>query len=156
MFVQLKPMLKACTGITITMVDGDDGKVRLTVIPKPKAGDTEEALKTPLVLTATAEELDEGLAEHLTSYSNAYVSLAEQLESTTAILAAAKTTSEKKAVKALTKGTPGGKDGELDDDTPDTKPVVQVAEKPEAKGVGEAEQSVVTAPAVGANLFDVD
>ncbi|MGT2460196.1 PRTRC system protein E (plasmid) [Cupriavidus basilensis] len=55
----------------------------------------------PLVLTATAAELDAGFIEALASFTASRRSLAEQVEATAAVLAAAKSTQTQKASKAL-------------------------------------------------------
>lgn len=108
MFVALKPLLAAGAGITAAIVGEPDGRIRVTVIPKSThTGDGAIALNTPLQLTGTAEELDAEFAPLLTRYTEKHLGLAEQMESTAAILDAAKKASADKAGKALAKANSG-------------------------------------------------
>lgn len=103
MFVQLMQLLAACASLTVSMVANANGTITVTVMPKAaKAGDENLALNTPLCLTGTAEELDEGFVEALKSFTAARGSLTEQVEATNAILEAAKK-------EAVTKATNAGK-----------------------------------------------
>lgn len=72
----------------------------MTVVVMPNG---EGALAQPLALTGTATELDVEFMERASTYVGARKSLAEQMEATTAVLAAAKQESATKAAKAITK-----------------------------------------------------
>lgn len=154
MFVQLNQLLASCVSITLSMVANDDGTLSVTVVPKAKK-DSEDAvaLKTPLQLTATPEELDAEFVGMLVSYTNKRKSLSEQLEETEAVLEAAKKNSAAKAVKAVKKGagsgspkqeSPGvGHQGDIDPDDGEV-------------GGAESEEksSEAAQPASAANLWD--
>lgn len=72
----------------------------LTVIASPQG--CSGAMSQPFAVTGTAAELDAGFVEGLLQYQKARQSLQEQVEATTAVLAAAQKSEEKKAIKALT------------------------------------------------------
>jgi len=101
LFTQLNTLLPNCSSLTMTVVPGQDGQITITVIPKPKLTQNAESLSTPLRLTGTPDELDEQFVELFGKYSSSHISLAEQIETTTSILEAAKAESVKKASKAL-------------------------------------------------------
>ena len=103
-FQKLKLLLEGCAAIAVTLSSGRDGAITVTVRPTPKEAKDAEALATPLVLTGTAEELDDQFAGLLQSYADEYKSLAEQFEATRSILEAAKKDANKKAEKAISKG----------------------------------------------------
>ncbi|MBN3754274.1 PRTRC system protein E [Paraburkholderia sp. Tr-20389] len=98
MFVELQPLLKACSTLKLSIkMKGD----QMVVFVMPEGETKETALRQPLVMTASAEELDAGFAEHLAAYSGAHASLAEQVAATTAILGEAQKAQVTKATKAL-------------------------------------------------------
>lgn len=101
MFGTLKTLLESSAVTLMLTSDGD--KITVTVIPKPKDEKAEASLKTPLVISGTADELDEGFAEVLAGYVSSHKSLAEQLAETQAILDQAKKDSAAKAVKSAPK-----------------------------------------------------
>lgn len=106
MFVQLNPLVQACGKLTLTLFAGKDGVMKVSVVP---AGDSKEAaLSTPLTLSAMPAELDDGFAEAVTAYQSSRMSLAAQVEATTAILNDAKQKQTTKAVQTL-KGKPPAK-----------------------------------------------
>ena len=97
MFQSLKSLL-AGGNLTLSLTGNADDTITVLVVPKG-----EGALAQPLVLTATAAELDTQFADCISSYASSRKSLAEQMEATAAVLAAAKQDSSTKAVKAITK-----------------------------------------------------
>lgn len=102
MFTQLQELLKNCASVSLILAMNKNGTLSVTVIPKPTAtGEDVAALSTPLSLTATATELDEGFVQVLSDYVGTHQSLTEQMENTKAILEAAKTESQKKATTAI-------------------------------------------------------
>jgi PRTRC genetic system protein E len=101
MFVSLEPLLRSCTKLTLSLqMKGND----IVVFVKPEGSAKDAAMLQPLVLTASAAELDAGFADALAAYTGVRASLADQVAATTAILEAAQTTQVSKATKALTGG----------------------------------------------------
>ncbi|MGF6969589.1 PRTRC genetic system protein E [Paraburkholderia sp. WC7.3g] len=98
MFVEIEPLLKSCGALKLVIKMKGDAMV-VFVMPEGEAKDT--ALRQPLVMTATAAELDAGFAEHVATYTGAHASLAEQVAATTAILGEAQKAQVTKATKAL-------------------------------------------------------
>jgi PRTRC genetic system protein E len=118
MFVSLEPLLRSCTKLTLSLqMKGDD----VVVFVKPEGSAKDAAILQPLVLTASAAELDAGFADALVGYTGVRASLVDQVAATTAILEAAQKTQVSKATKALS----GGKaksavaDASSDDDDQD-------------------------------------
>lgn len=101
MFETLKSFLASNTATLMLTSEGD--QITVTVIPKPKTEGADASLKTPLVISGTAGELDEGFAQVLAGYVSAHKSLAEQLAETQAVLDRAKRESAAKAVKGAPK-----------------------------------------------------
>lgn len=101
MFTKLKPLLAGLTSLTVSLVANADDTITVTVTPKgSKTGST---LDTPLSLTGTAAELDEGFAEVLSGYTGKRQNLSDQLAATEAILEAAQQEAADKAKKSLAK-----------------------------------------------------
>ena len=98
LFSTLQFLLSPGASLKLEVTMNDDATLSIIVCPKGNTG----ALSQPLVLTATAEEMDAGFIDVLQQYQKARQSLQEQVEATTAVLDAAKKSEEKKAVKALT------------------------------------------------------
>lgn len=107
-FQTLQSLLQSSGKLAITLFPGTDGRIKVSVVPSAEKGQ-EAALATPLTLTGTAEELDNGFAEAVSIFTSARTSLAEQVEATTTILNQAKESQSQKAVKAL-KGKPVSKE----------------------------------------------
>lgn len=97
MFQSLQSLLAGST-LALSLTGNTDGTITVLVVPKG-----EGALAQPLVLTATAAELDAQFAECISTYVTSRKSLTEQMEATAAVLAAAKQASAKTAVKAISK-----------------------------------------------------
>jgi PRTRC genetic system protein E len=102
MFVELAPLVQSAGKLTVTIFPGPDGRMKVCVAPSTEKG-KEVALATPLTLTATPQELDEGFAGAIATYQVARSSLAAQVEATETVLHEAKKTQSSKAVKALAK-----------------------------------------------------
>ncbi|ABF13099.1 conserved hypothetical protein (plasmid backbone) (plasmid) [Cupriavidus metallidurans CH34] len=116
MFTELVPLVRASDKVVITLtMQGDTMSAVVMPVIKNAA---DAALTTPVVLSATAAELDAEFANAVTSVTAAHRSLAEQAEATKSILDAAKTTQSSKATKALAKAASGSgsSDGNDDDD----------------------------------------
>lgn len=79
--------------------------LRVVVIPKPKSSDAHAALVTPLVLTATPEELDQQFTGILEQYASSRKSLSDTLEETKTYLEAAEKSAKDKATAVVAKKT---------------------------------------------------
>lgn len=126
MFQQLHQLAQSCSSLTLLITAGSTTEMTITIIPKSDKDNDEGALATPLQLTATPQELEEGFVGALTSYTDSRGSLAEQVEATKTILESAKKESEKKATKVIAKPAAKGKEvkaadpgGDDDDHTDD-------------------------------------
>ena len=74
MFTELMPCLQETT-VTLTISRIDDQLLRVNIIPKRKTekeSAAEDALSTPLTVTATAAELDQDFARQVLSFSRSY------------------------------------------------------------------------------------
>ena len=98
MFQALAQLLSSSSHVDL-LVSGNGDEMTVTVIPKVTDAKA-AALKTPLSLTGTPAELDEGFAQALATYVTARKSLADQVAQTAAILDAAKKQQAAKAVKS--------------------------------------------------------
>lgn len=101
MFQELVPLVAACDKVVLTLSMKGDAMAVVVAPVVSKAADA--ALATPLALTASPAELDEGFAQAIASVSVTHRSLAEQAEATASILKAAASAQTAKAQKALTK-----------------------------------------------------
>ncbi|TCK33404.1 PRTRC genetic system protein E [Paraburkholderia sp. BL8N3] len=97
MFQQLEALVRSSGKVVMTIQASGD-QLAVFVVPQ---GASDPALRQPLVLTATAAELDEGLANALLTYAGSHKSLEEQVAVTTAILDEAMKSQAGKAQKAL-------------------------------------------------------
>ncbi|AKM45354.1 hypothetical protein NL30_36565 [Burkholderia contaminans] len=116
MFQALEPLIRSAEKLVLTLtMDGD--RIAVVVIP---SGGKDAALRQPLILKATAAELDEGFVAAIESFSVAHQSLGEQVQATNAILEAQQQTQVKKAQTALTKSsTPAAAQAATADDADD-------------------------------------
>lgn len=102
MFQAIEALVRTTGKLVLSLsMDGD----RMVVVLMPKGDSKEAVLRQPLILTATAAELDEGFVASVQSYSSAHKSLDEQVAATTAILQQAEKSQAGKAQKALSKKT---------------------------------------------------
>lgn len=104
MFAHLKDLVGNDGVVVLTVAGIGDGRLRVSVVPKADAATP--ALSQPLQLEATADELDAGFAEAVSSYRVARKSLSEQVADTVAILEAAKDAKKAEASKAIARTTP--------------------------------------------------
>jgi PRTRC genetic system protein E len=120
----------------------------VVVMPEGEAKDT--ALRQPLVMTATAAELDAGFAEHLATYTGAHASLAEQVAATTAILGEAQKAQVTKATKALSgkagRSTPAAAKASSDEDAEDDDSETSESDAPASGNEGKADASAPAEP----------
>jgi PRTRC genetic system protein E len=121
----------------------------VVVMPEGEAKDT--ALRQPLVMTATAAELDAGFAEHLATYTGAHASLAEQVAATTAILGEAQKAQVTKATKALSgkagRSSPAAAKSSPDEDAEDDDSESRESDAPAAANEGKADAPAPAEPA---------
>lgn len=101
MFAALQPLLANLASLTIALVNNTDGTITVTVTPY--GGKAGNVLDTPLSLTGTVTEFDDGFVEHLNSYVHKRQTLADQLAATEAILEAAQKEATDKAKKSIAK-----------------------------------------------------
>jgi PRTRC genetic system protein E len=101
MFQQLEALVRSSGKVVMTLQAAGD-QLAVFVVPQ---GAKDPALRQPLVLTATATELDEGFANALLTYAGSHKSLEEQVAITAAILDEAKKSEVGKAQKALQGGS---------------------------------------------------
>jgi PRTRC genetic system protein E len=126
MFTQLDSIINDETSLHLKLSRGANGTLKVCVMPTVSGKNP--ALAQPLVLAATAAELDEGFVDLIATYQANRVSLSAQVAATTAILGEATRAQSQKAMKAIqTKGKPvaqadddTGDDGGDDDDSGDT------------------------------------
>lgn len=103
LFNELYAMATTCSLSLLVTADAPSGKLTINVIPKPKPGADEPALKQPLSLTATPDEFDREFLAALRGYRECHASLAAQAEATLEVLTAATKASAKKAGHAVVK-----------------------------------------------------
>lgn len=121
MFAQLDSIITEETSLTLKLSRGANGTLKVCIMPATSGKNP--ALAQPLALAATAEELDAGFADLITTYQANRLSLTAQVEATTAILGEATKASSAKAVKAIQSNAskPAAKaeggDHDEDDDT---------------------------------------
>ena len=126
MFTELLPVLQD-TMVALTISRIDDHLLRVNIIPKRKTDKesaAENALSTPLTVTATAAELDQDFARQVLSFSRSYQRSAANIrEIEEAHAAAVKAAEEERKAKKPatspakasprsdndTKGAPGGR-----------------------------------------------
>ena len=110
LFQGLAPLLINRTVIMTVAADGK-GLLTLNVIPKKVKDDENDALTTALCITASAEELDRGLAAQLREFTDVHAKAATNIQKVKDDLAAAEkaerdAAEEKRAKKAKGKVVP--------------------------------------------------
>lgn len=94
MFQKLYQLALTTPLVMTISANQESGMLTLNVIPTPKknekGGDSELALTQKLSLTASPEEFEDSFPQCLTNYTTSYKSLVEQVETSTAVLEAAK------------------------------------------------------------------
>lgn len=138
MFSKLQTILASAGARALSLTLNDDGTLTVLVLP---SANKDAVLNRPLDLTGTASELDADFESCVSSFSTKRLTLAEQMEATSAIIEAASKEAAAKAVKAVkkssskTESTPNSDTGAGDDDDEDDTedktgiPVVTVAQK---------------------------
>ena len=110
LFQGLAPLLFNRTVIMTVSADGK-GLLTLNVIPKKVKDDESDALTTALCITASAEELDRGLAAQLREFTDVHAKAATNIQQVKDELAAAEkaereAADERRAKKAKSKVVP--------------------------------------------------
>jgi PRTRC genetic system protein E len=146
MFSELMPLLNH-RPLTITVATLGGGRIRVCVIPQTvesdehvndKAGSQKEikkipdsaikALRTPLCLEGTAAELDSGMPDQLTKFTEAHVALHEGLQrAMTEIAEGVQAIADRNKAKSAPKQSPSAKD--KDQPSKEAKPPAE-SEKP--------------------------
>ncbi|MEM5432342.1 conserved protein of unknown function (plasmid) [Cupriavidus taiwanensis] len=140
MFTELAALVRASEKVVVTLTMQGD-LMSVVVVPVIKNA-ADAALTTPLALSATPAELDEGFAQALASVTAARQSLAEQAEATKSILEAAKSSQSSKATKALVKAAaPSDASDSSDAEEGDSKPQEAAGGDASAKAEGSAATS---------------
>ncbi|SPS02932.1 PRTRC system protein E [Cupriavidus taiwanensis] len=143
MFTELAALVRASEKVVVMLTMQGD-LMSVVVVPVIKNA-ADAALTTPLALSATPAELDEGFAQALTSVTAARQSLAEQAEATKSILEAAKSSQSSKATKALVKAAaPSHASDSSDAEEGDSKPQEAAGGDASTKVEGSAATSVGT------------
>lgn len=127
-FSSIKRLLQGNDAVRVDL--STDGElITVTVQPMASKGASEGALKLPLVLTGTADELDAGFVDAISQFSSVRKSLADQLAQTKAVLESATKQSAATAVKAIQKnGAPATNVENLGEDDSGSDPSVQAEE----------------------------
>ena len=110
LFQGLAPLLVNRT-VIMTVAANEKGLLTLNVIPKKVKDDENDALTTALCITASAEELDRGLAAQLREFTDVHAKAANNIQKVKDELAAAEkaerdAADEKRAKKAKGKVVP--------------------------------------------------
>lgn len=106
MFKSLDELVRLRGSLSLLISPEGDDKLRVFILPAPtsapQGAEPEEALRQPLSLCATPEELDAGFVGAVSGYTAAMTTLQQQVNDTLAVIDAAKKTQQKKAATALT------------------------------------------------------
>ncbi len=101
MFEALLPLLNQCKSLNVNLIGGGEGRIAVIVMPVPKDGQTDPALRTPIKLEGTAQELDAGFADAVRRIAQSRSGLVESVELATAAIDAAKKAADQKTAKAV-------------------------------------------------------
>jgi PRTRC genetic system protein E len=102
MFAELIPLLrKRRLLLTVSLVEGET--IRVTVVPQKVSETEDDALRTPLAITGTAEELDRELPRQLVEFTGAHLELQSTLATAKAEIDAAAKAAREEARKKSAK-----------------------------------------------------
>jgi PRTRC genetic system protein E len=150
MFTELLPVLKDRT-VILTIARLDNNILRVNVVPKRKSDkendDAENALSTPLTVTATAEELDREFGQQVRTFSGSFEITASNIRDIENAHAAAVKAAEdaKKNSKGKKVSVAQGKATARDDDSPTPTNARPVFGKPQT-AVAATTQSLFDPP----------
>lgn len=149
-FQELLSLLKGDTKLRLDLsANGEE----LTVVVQPMGCSSSDAmLRVPLVITATAAELDAEFASALTDYTAARQSLAQQVEATNAAIQAATKEAAGKQAKASKAPASAPMSQPVSEIEPDELPVGDEAAHPaeaQALSAGCGPTPTASAPAQG-------
>lgn len=153
MFKELQPLLANVASLTVSMVENTDGTITLTVLPiGVKKG---SKLDSQMQMVGTADELDEGFATHLASFTSKRQTLADQLAATEAILEAQQKEAADKAKKSIAKPkkSSSSDNPEVSDDDDDNGNDDNDASS--TASASSAQTSTATTPATGTPAADL-
>ena len=106
MFKSLDELVRLRGSLSLLISPEGEDKLRVFILPAtataPQGAEPEEALRQPLSLCATPEELDAGFVGAVSGYTAAMTTLQQQVNDTLAVIDAAKKTQQKRAANALT------------------------------------------------------
>jgi len=146
LFTTLAGLVSTSDKVVMTL-SMKNGQMSVIILPSAKDG-IDPALKQPLVLSSTPEELDQGFPEAIASYSGIRRTLVEQIEATATILKNATAAQSKKAATALAKPSKGGKPAVTDTDK-------EEIDTPEPHGAAPSAPEDATSTAAGTDLFSL-
>jgi PRTRC genetic system protein E len=151
MFTELLPVLQD-TMVTVTISRMDDQLLRVNIIPTRKTNKestAENALCTPLTVTATAAELDQDLGRQVVSFSHSYqrsaANIREIEEAHAAAVKAAE--EERKNEKARKSSVPAAKTSPRSDNDSKASPAGKPVFGSKGSGPASAAQSLFDTPA---------
>lgn len=88
MFREFTPLL-AKRSLVLTVASVGDGRIRVTITPRPTGKDESKELIQPFVVEGTADELDNGLPTAIVGYTGEHLTLERSLEQVKANMDAA-------------------------------------------------------------------
>ncbi|RSL18631.1 PRTRC genetic system protein E [Edaphobacter aggregans] len=100
MFRELSPLLTR-RSLVLTVSSIGEGRIRLTITPRPTDKDESREVIQPLAVEGTAEELDTDLAKALIDYTAEHLTLARSLEQVKANMEAALKEAKEEAAKKV-------------------------------------------------------
>ena len=100
MFRELSPLLTR-RSLVLTVSSIVEGRIRLTITPRPTDKDESREVIQPLAVEGTAEELDTDLAKALVDYTAEHLTLARSLEQVKANMEAALKEAKEEAAKKV-------------------------------------------------------
>lgn len=101
MFQALMPLLLQCKSLDVKIVATSEDALTVIVLPLPKDGQKEAALRTPIKLEGTVAELDAGFTNAIGTLAASRASLIDSVETMQVVIDAAKKDVEAKTVKAV-------------------------------------------------------
>jgi PRTRC genetic system protein E len=100
MFRELSPLLTR-RSLVLTVSSIGEGRIRLTITPRPTDKDESREVIQPFAVEGTAEELDTDLAKALVDYTAEHLTLARSLEQVKANMEAALKEAKEEAAKQV-------------------------------------------------------
>ena len=154
MFRELAPLLPK-RSLVLTLASVGDGRIRITITPRPTGKDDAKELAQPFAVEGTAEELDAELSQSIVSYTAEHLTLARSLEQVKANMDAALKEAKDEAAKKIAEAKKGSKQSLTKATPAETKAEVK---KPTAPSLFDApsETDPVPSASVAAAVFPED